>query len=265
MMFTDHFHLSALPFAENPPVDQLLADHRVAEALARLQFFSQDGQVALITGATGLGKTSIVRLFSSRLSPTKFIPVYVHITNLRASSLLKLLLVELGEDPPSRGKERLFLQILDRARHSEQTLLFLIDDAHLIPQDGLTDLRILVSSVMDDRPPIKILLSGQDSILQALRKPAHLDLLHRLSVRYHLRPLAQDETLCYIDARLKAVDAPKDLFHKEAKILLHDYSGGVIRLLNRLATHCLILTASLGLQAVSEDLVHQAIVDFKLP
>jgi general secretion pathway protein A len=264
-MFTDHFHLSSLPFSENPPLDQLLTDHRVKEALARLQFFSQDGEIALITGSTGLGKTSILRLFSSRLSPTKFLPVYVHITNLRASSLLKLMLAALGEDPPSRGKERLFLHILDRARLSEQTLIFLIDDAHLIPPDGLTDLRLLVSSVLEERPAIKILLAGQDLLLQNLKRPSHLDLLHRVCVRYHLRALSQDETLCYIDSRLKAVDAPKDLFHKEAKLLVHDYSGGVLRLINRIATNCLIFAASSGLQSVSEDLVHQAIAEFKLP
>jgi general secretion pathway protein A len=265
MMFTDHFNLSALPFSENPPIDQLLTDKRAAEALARLQFFSQDGEIALVTGATGLGKSSILRLFQTRLSPTKFLPVYVHITNLRASSLLKFMLAALGEDPPTRGKERLFLQIFDRARHSEQTLIFLIDDAHLISPDGLTDLRLLVSSVLEDRPPIKVLLSGQDSLLHALKRPSHLDLLHRVCVRYHIRAMSQDETLCYIDARLKAVDAHKDIFHKDAKILVHDYSGGVLRLINRIATNCLFIAASSGLQSVSEDLVHQAITEFKLP
>jgi general secretion pathway protein A len=265
MMFTDHFQMTAHPFPETPPIDQILTDQRFSDALARLQYFTQDGSLALITGPTGMGKSSVLRLFSHHLNPTRFLPIYVHLTNLRASSLLKVMLTCLGEVPPARGKERLFLSLLDRARHSEQTLIFLLDESHLIPPDGLTDLRLLVSSALDEVPPIKIVLSGQDLLLQNLKKTSHLDLLHRISVRCHLRHLTPDETLLYIDFKLQSVGAPKTLFDPDAKALIHDYSGGVPRLINRIATSCLILAASNDLQKISEDLVNQTIAEFKLP
>ncbi len=264
-MFTDHFQMHGHPFSENPPLDHLLKDQRFSQALAKLEYFIQEGSLALLTASTGLGKTSLLRLFAEKLNPTQFLPVYIHLSNLKSSSLLKVILSALGEHPPVRGKERLFLGILERARLTEQTILILLDEAHLIPPDGLTDLRLLVSSAFDDEPLIKIVLAGQDHLLQTIKRPRLLDLLHRISVRVHLRHLTEEESLLYIDFKLKSVDASCDLFEKDAKILIHDYSGGAPRLINKLATNCLLLAASQGVQRISEDLVHQASAELKLP
>jgi general secretion pathway protein A len=62
-MFLNHFALTAHPFAEKPPIDWLLRDERTEQALARLKFFEQQGAIALIIGQTGLGKSSLLRLF----------------------------------------------------------------------------------------------------------------------------------------------------------------------------------------------------------
>lgn len=264
-MFTNHFQMNAHPFSENPPLDHLLKDHRFIQALSKLDYFTQEGSLALLTAATGLGKTSLLRLFARKLNPTQFLPVYVHLSNLKGTSLLKVILSALGEQPPARGKERLFLGILERATLSEQTLILLLDEAHLIGPEGLTDLRLLVSPPFDDSPSLKILLAGQDLLLQTVKRPHLLDLLHRFSVTIHLRHLTSDETLLYIDFRLKAVNASKDLFDNDAKALIHDYSGGAPRLINKLATNCLLLAASQGLQKITEDLVHQASAELKLP
>ena len=263
-MFIEHFGLIDNPFSENPPLANILVDDRFSKALAQLEYFSQDGSLAMLTAPTGLGKSSLLRIFVHRLNPTRFLPVYVHLTHMRPSSLLKVMVSSLGEEAPARGKERLFLQIFDRARNSDKTLIFLLDESHLIPPEALTDLRLLVSSAMDDHL-IKIVLTGQDHLLLHLKRTALLDLLHRITVRCHLRPLSQDETLLYIDFKLKQAQAQANVFDLDAKALIHDYSGGTPRLINRIASACMIYAASLDLQRISEDLVHQAMTHFKLP
>ena len=135
-MFTNDFQMNAHPFSENPPLDHLLKDQRFAQALAKLDYFTQEGSLALVTAATGLGKTSLLRLFAKKLNPTQFLPVYIHMSNLKGTSLLKIILAAMGEDPPARGKERLFLGILERARLCEQTILFLIDELALSLSNG---------------------------------------------------------------------------------------------------------------------------------
>jgi len=66
-------------------------------------------------------------------------PVYLHLTHLSAAGLLKLLVGKLGE-LPRRGKERLFEQILGKARQAEGGLLVVLDEARLIHAEALTDI-----------------------------------------------------------------------------------------------------------------------------
>ena len=61
----------------------------------------------------------------------------------------------LGE-VPKFGKDRLYSQILDRAKRSEGTMLLILDEAHLLSGDALVDLRLLVSSAVEAGPPLKI-------------------------------------------------------------------------------------------------------------
>jgi general secretion pathway protein A len=246
--------LGPQPFAEHIPVEQLLCDERMQEGLARLDYFAHHGRLALVTGHTGVGKSSLIRLFLTRLGRTAFAPIYIYLTPVGASGFLKLIVSQLGE-APRRGKERLFLQILERVDSSELTTILVVDEAQLLPPDALTDLRLLVSS--HDSQRLKILISGQESIRDQLRRTRHLDLVHRLSVHYRIRPLSKEQTVAYLDQRLKAAGAASCVFEPEAKSFIHDYSKGIPRQINNLATACLLGAASRGTQKITEALVHE--------
>ncbi len=51
----------------------------------------------------------------------------------------------------------------------------------------------------------------------------------------------------------------------EAKELIHDYSGGVPRQINNIATACLINAAAHGHKKISEALVNDTMIEFRLP
>ena len=110
-MFLNHFELTDHPFAEKPPIDWLLRDERTQQALARLKFFEQQGAIALIIGQTGLGKSSLLRLFIDQLPHNRYHPIYLHLTPLNANAFLRLIVTKLGEKP-LMGKDRMLLQIL---------------------------------------------------------------------------------------------------------------------------------------------------------
>ena len=63
-------------------------------------------------------------------------PQYCHLAQLPGSSLLKFIVTLLGE-VPKFGKDRLYSQILDRAKRSEGTMLLILDEAHLLSGDAL--------------------------------------------------------------------------------------------------------------------------------
>jgi general secretion pathway protein A len=262
-MFLTHFALKAHPFAEKPPIAWLQRDPRIDQALARLKFFEQQGAFALVIGQTGLGKSSLLRLFIQELPQNRYHPLYLHLTPLCANAFLRLMVTRLGEKP-KMGKDRMLLQALDRIKQNEKCTLLIIDEAHLIDPQTLTDLRLLISSI-DDEISLKILLCGQDNLRQILKRSSHADLVQRITLRICLHGLTKQQTGAYIDSRISLAGGTNKTFDPEAKDLIHDYTGGVPRQINNVATACLINAASRNIKKVNEPLVNETMGEFHLP
>jgi general secretion pathway protein A len=263
-MFLSHFKMTAQPFLERTPADRMLRDERMSQGLARLEYLANAGSIALVTGHTGVGKSSLLKLFLHTLTKNRYLPLYLHLTDVTATSLLKLVVAALGEEP-RRGKERLFLQILERTRSAELTPILILDEAHLLDPQALTDLRLLVSSALEEAPPLKILLCGQETLRDQLKRASHADFVHRISVRYHLRPLTKEETASYVDFQMNASGASEKIFEPEAKDLVHEYANGVPRQINNVATASLLNAAARKLQKINAELVNETMEEFHLP
>ena len=146
-----------------------MKDERFTQGLARLQYLLLSGSIAVVYGQTGVGKSTLLKLFLSQIPLNLFLPIYVHFTHVKSSSLFALIVSQLGEIP-KHTKDRLFLQIIDKARRSNLTPILLIDEAHLLSSNVLTDLRLLISSTLDSSTQIKIILSGQEHLKSILKR-----------------------------------------------------------------------------------------------
>jgi general secretion pathway protein A len=263
-MFTTHFKMTTQPFLENITAKHILQDERISEGLARLQYLAAHGTLALVTGTTGVGKSSLIKLLFSSLSGNRFQPAYVYLTHVGGNGLLKLIVSALGESP-RHSKERLFLQILEKAQQNDSVTLLVLDEAQLIGPPSLTDLRLLVSSLADQCPSLKMILCGQETLRDQLKRSCHAPLVHRISVRYHIPPMSSPQTDAYIDHHMTAAGASSKIFEPEAKALIHDYAGGLPRQVNNIATACLINAAGANLPKIDQKLVNQTIAEFQLP
>ena len=58
-MYLEHLQLKSQPFAEHAMVSALWQDQRMDEGLARLEYLVQSGQLGLITGPSGVGKSAL--------------------------------------------------------------------------------------------------------------------------------------------------------------------------------------------------------------
>jgi general secretion pathway protein A len=263
-MFLTHFKFTSQPFAERISADALWPDDRMRQGLARLRYLAEEATVALVTGASGVGKSALLKRFLHELSGPQYETVYLHLTHVSAAGLLKLVVAKLGE-VPRRGKDRLFQQILDKARQSEGLLLLVLDEAHLLDADALTDIRLLISSALDDAPPLKVVLAGQEPLRHTLRQSLHAALLNRISVRYHLGALTKPETIAYIDFQLKRAGGSEKLFESATKEMIHEYSGGIPRQINNLATACLVQASAEDATRINEAIVRKTFSEFQLP
>jgi len=176
---------------------------------------------------------------------------------------LRMMVIKLGEKP-KMGKDRLLLQILDRIEQNDKCTLFVIDEAHLIDPKTLTDLRLLISSI-DEQLSLKILLCGQENLSQVLKRSCHADLVQRITLQVVLRALSKEKTAAYIDYRITKAGGSAKIFEPETKDLIHDYTGGVPRQINNVATACLINAAARGVNKITDVLVNETMTEFTLP
>ena len=98
-----------------------------------------------------------------------------------------------------------------------------------------------------------------------MRQSQHAALLNRIAVRHHLAALAKSETATYIDFQIKRAGGSEKLFEAAAKELIHDFSGGVPRQINNLATACLVQAMADNANRVNEAIVRQTLNEFTLP
>lgn len=262
-MYLEHFKFRTQPFSEHAATTALWQDRRMKEGLARLEFLLTLGELGMITGPSGVGKSALIKRFLTGLTPQQCEAVYCHLAHLPSAGLLKLIATQLGE-PPRRGKDRIYEQILERAQRCEGTLLLVLDESHLLTTESLTDLRLLISSALDVGPPLKMLLVGQDALRGTIKRAQHADLLNRVSVRYQLRPLTKEQTSQYIDFQVTHAGADAKIFGQEVKDLLHDFTGGLPRAINNLAIACLLQATAQDAARVDEDVFRQAAGEFQL-
>jgi hypothetical protein len=186
--------------------------------------------------------------------------------------------VELKKEQPRRSQETInqFLRqefgrtippstLYRHLKAAGARVLVVLDEAHLLDADSLTDLRLLVSSALDDTPPLKLLLVGQHALAQTLRQTVLRDLLDRITVRYHLHPLDREQTAAYLDFQMKQAGGTGKEFDATSKSLIHDYTGGVPRQVNNLATACLLAAAAANTHHVTEGVLQQTLNEFQLP
>jgi len=261
-MYLQHFQLHRQPFSEHTAVNDLWIDNRMEEGLARLRHLMEHGVLGLVTGPSGVGKSALLKRFLHSINGQQYHTVYCHLTRLSAFGLLKQIVDQLGPEPQF-AKEQLFQQMLRYPQSVERTLLLILDEAQLLLSEALTDLRLLISSALDQTSSLKSLLCGQDVFRVTLKRAQHLDLLNRVSVRFQIRALTKEQTARYIDFQISQAGGDLQLFTDPAKELIHDFTGGIPRHINNLPTACLLQAAAENLARVDEQIFRQAITEFQ--
>ncbi len=263
-MFTKAFGLKSHPFEENISTEKAVHDKRFFHALGRLDYFAEHGQIALLTGSTGVGKTLLLSCFLETLPTHLYQPINPSISSVEPPAMLRMIASALGEKP-SLGKDRLFRQIINKTQSSGRITLIIVDDAHLLSEATLIDLRLLISSCQkNNSAPIKLFLSGQSSLSKQLTHSSLADLLNRVNIRCSLPALNQKQSINYMNYRLKHAGGAASLFDEPAKALIHDHTGGIPRGINNLATTCLLHAASQGVKTIGQAQVIESANELRI-
>lgn len=262
-MLSTYFKMTDHPFPEIISTDGIHRDDRIKQGLARLNFMAENAAMALVTGEPGVGKSTLIKLFLALLEKNRFFPVYIHLTRLGASALLKII-VNAFSEVPAYSKDRVMMQIIDRVEKNDLPTILIIDEAQFLDPKVFIDLRLLVSSAVQETNKLKIVFVGQPDLLKILRRSEHMSLVQRITVSYHLKPLSMPQTHQYINFHLHRVGCPEKLFDDTVKNKIYEHTRGIPRLINNISTACLLNGVVENKQKIDEIVFANTMEDFRI-
>jgi len=243
-MYERFFGLEDAPFRLTPDPRYLFLSKKHEDALAHLKLGLTESGFVCITGDVGTGKTTLLRHFLAGLG-ADVSTAYVFNPSLSALELLQTINTEFGLTATSTCKKAL-TDVLNAhllaLRRDGRRAVVVIDEAQALDIDVLEQLRLLSNLETPTEKLLRIILVGQPQLRALLLHPELVQLNQRITLRWHIGPLAPGETQAYVRHRLSVASHGKarDVFARRALVLLHRYSGGVPRLVNMLAHRALL-------------------------
>jgi len=238
-----HFGFSRLPFGRQIAADRLHPSRAHREACARIAFLISQGAIGLICAEVGAGKTTALRAVTEPLDRSRHTIVYLPNPAVGERGLYQAVIAALGGRVRFHKSELINQAYELLARESEERgkqVTLCIDEAHLLSPQQLEELRMLTNSEMDSRQTMGLILLGQPQLRRYLRLGSFAALDQRIALRYELPGMDPQETASYVHYHLELAGRKDALFSDDAIGLIHEFSRGLPRQVNNLATQALI-------------------------
>lgn len=246
-MYESFYGLSERPFSITPNPRFVYLSQRHRDALAHLLYgVGQGGSGGFVqlTGEVGTGKTTLCRVVLEQVPEHTRIALILN-PMLSPAELLRAVCHELeisieGTDGSLQQlQERLNSYLLERHAEGERVVL-IIDEAQNMSRDGLEQIRLLTNLETATDKLLQIILIGQPELREVLSRPELRQLAQRITARYHLDPLNEEETEAYIRHRLQVAGAQRCPFSDDGLRAVYLTSEGVPRLINIIADRALM-------------------------
>ena len=254
------------PFSPEIQPGSVYASESFKEGLRRLNYLVENRGIGVVTGDVGVGKSTLVRAFTSRLAAGSFNVLYTIPPTPRSPlrPLVEDLLTQLGEPLPfnngAKGLKLLKEALADAYERNRQPVL-VIDDASLLDPKALSMLKVVANYDMDSKLPLSLLLVGSPQLLRLLAMRELEDIRQRLLFAYQLRGLRKEEVEDYVKTRLKAAGHEVALFPRDVIDELYFHTQGNPRAINQLSSLCLMAAAAERKDLVDRNCLQQAIAE----
>lgn len=258
-MYERFYQLRERPFALSPDPEYLYPSRVHQEALSYLRYgLETQAGFVVITGEIGSGKTTLLQTLLRNLDNQTTVGRIVN-TMLEPRELLETIMIDFGLDPAGRSKPLLLrdlAQYLVDQRLAGRLVLLVIDEAQNLSLGALEELRMLSNLETEKSKLMQVVLVGQPNLRDKLHAPELEQLRQRITVSYHLPPLDADETLHYINHRLRrAALGPPLEFPADATAVIHARSRGVPRIINVICDAALVFGYAEERRQIDRELI----------
>ena len=243
-MYKNYFGFSKSPFENN--LDQRFlffsASHKEVSA-ALLYFIRLKKGFAMVCGDVGTGKTMLVNYLLNKL-PSSVHPIMITNPDVGYIEILRYVAGILQID--AEGKSILDLAdhvkaALVEASRKGESFVLIIDEAHLLSHKSIEEIRLLSNIETQEHKLFQILLLGQYELSYKLNRPELRQLRQRININRFLAPMDADETIRYINHRLKMAGSSfDDCFKSNCRKLIFKMTNGVPRSINQICDSALL-------------------------
>ena len=251
-----HFGFAKMPFAKAMWAAHMFDSASQRDLLHGLHMWLEILGFALVTGASGVGKSITLRRFVQDLDETRYRVVDFAYLPTTVTGFLRSLNRKLGlpmrlhsVDLFDQAQKHLVTYQQERGAHP----IVLIDDAEGLSSPVMDLLRRLTAFDMDAEDHFSVLLSGTDDLLGVLRHPSLASLRSRVFFAEALKPFGMDDARNYIRFHLERAQVDPRVFTDQAIRHLFQASQGRPRNINQLATQALIQAAVQSRDAIDGD------------
>jgi type II secretory pathway predicted ATPase ExeA len=267
-MYESFFELQRRPFAITPDPSCWFAGGPYRSVLDELVVCTERGQgVALLLAAAGMGKTLVCERLQLELRESFSVVMVRHPSRLTSEQLVPYVLRELNVPCDlSRGLEtdRLLREELKNRAAAGRPLLLIVDEAHLLSEELLEELRMISDAAEQGRSLVRLVLVGQYSLEDTLALPRMSPLNQRLRAHVVCPTLTAAESRDYLDYRITWAGGRVDeIFSESAIETIIQASDGRPRCLNQLCDHALLLSYVMEQRPIFEQTIYEALEDLQ--
>lgn len=267
-MYNEFYNLILPPFQISSDPAFMWFGEKHQEALATLQYGILDNKgFLLLTGDVGTGKTSLINSLIQNLEQD-IICTSVPDPSLEKLDLFNYIAASFGMDREFTSKGAFlahFKEFLLSAEKKNKKVLLIIDEAQLLTQEMLEEIRLLSNIEKPDAKLINIFFIGQNEFNEILNRPQNRAVLQRMTLNYNLDPLTTEEVDQYIRHRLKVAGTQERLFDMGAVQEIYLYSGGFPRRINILCDHALLSGFVREQRVIDAGIVRECAKELKIP
>lgn len=266
-MYYQHFGLNGPPFQFTPSPAMVYMSQTHREGMAALEWglMHESSGFSMLAGESGTGKTTLIASLLSRQYQRLHL---AYITNPRLDfpDVLRLILTQLGVEAIGLSKGEMLDALgtfLGGLRPAERVAV-IFDEAQGLSDDALEELRLLSNYGRPGENQLQLIIVGQPELLRRLMAPNLRQFNERIGARTLLVPLDANETLEYIDYRLRSKGGTSTkIFHPKALRYIVAASAGVPRRVNVLCHNAMLLAYAAGAKQVTLKMAKDAVAEYQ--
>ena len=164
---TSYYNLEGPPFSKEISTKDLIDLPSFDKAMGKVRLLVEMKGIGILIGKSGTGKGCLIRKLIGDLNPGLYKPLYICHSSVTLFEFYTHLATVLGLEPAQR-KAQMHRNIKDRIlslnRNDRIHPVLFVDEAHLLRNDILQEIRLLTNFEVDSFNALTVLLCGQEHL-----------------------------------------------------------------------------------------------------